>query len=88
MPAARAAFEGLIDYAGLYPPASLPLDAVVRNYATYRSHTFSWMLGRLIAPVEKLAELAMLARDAGASPDDRWPVSVLVGGAQACCRER
>ena len=83
MPAARAAFEGLIDYAGLYPPASLPLDAVVRNYATYRSHTFRWMLGRLIAPVEKLPELAILARDAGASPDDRWPVSVLVGGAPA-----
>jgi hypothetical protein len=84
MPAARAAFEALIDYAGLYPPASLPLDAVVRNYATYRSDAHSWMLGRLIVPVEKLADLAILARDAAAAPDDRWPVSVLVGGAQAC----
>ena len=36
MTAARAAFEGVIDYAGLYPPASLPLDAVVQNYADYR----------------------------------------------------
>src|SRR6187455_1557657 len=35
MPAARAAFAGLIDYAGLFPPASLPLDDVVRNYGEY-----------------------------------------------------
>jgi hypothetical protein len=83
VPAARAAFEGLIDYAGLYPPASLQLDAVVGNYATYRSGAHSWMLGRLIVPIEKLAALEGLARNAGASPDDRWPVSVLVGDAKA-----
>src|SRR5262245_18632269 len=83
MPAARAAFEGLIDYAGLYPPASLPLEKVVRNYAAYRSGADSCMLGRLIVPVEKLAELEVLARDAGATNTLRWPVSVLVGGAQS-----
>ena len=49
MPAARAAFEGLIDYAGLYPPASLPLEIVVRNFATYRSGAHGWMLGFVYA---------------------------------------
>ncbi len=83
MPAARAAFEDLIDYAGLYPPAGLPLDAVVRNYAAYRSSAHAWMLGRLIVPADKLAELEALARDAGAARDARWPVSVLVGNAGA-----
>jgi hypothetical protein len=82
MPAARAAFERLIDYAGLYPPASLPLDAVVRNYATYRNGTNSWMLGRLIVPVEQLADVEILARNAGATNALRWSVSVLVGSAQ------
>jgi hypothetical protein len=88
MPAARAAFEGLIDYAGLYPPASLPLETVVRNFAMYRSGAHGWMLGRLIVPVEKLAELEALARDAGAAPARRWPVSVLVGGAEASAGSR
>jgi hypothetical protein len=88
MPAARAAFEGLIDYAGLYPPASLPLEIVVRNFATYRSGAHGWMLGRLIVPVEKLAELEALATDAGATCDRRWPVSVLVGGAKASVANR
>src|SRR4029450_12382934 len=46
----------------LIPPASLPLETVVRNYATYRSGAHGWMLGRLIVPVEKLAELEALAR--------------------------
>ena len=68
MPAARAAFAGLIDYAGLFPPASLPLDDVVRNYGEYRRGTHGWILGRLIAPVEKLADLESLAREAGATP--------------------
>jgi hypothetical protein len=88
MPAARAAFEGLIDYAGLYPPASLPLETVVRNFATYRSGAHGWMLGRLIVPVEKLAELEALARDAGATHDRGWPLSVLVGGAKASVANR
>jgi hypothetical protein len=82
MPAARAAFEGLIDYAGLYPPAGLPLDTVVRNYATYRSGAHSWVLGRLIVPVESLGDLETLAREAGAVADRPWPLSVLVGDAK------
>jgi len=83
MPAARAAFAGLIDYAGLFPPAGLPLDDVVRNYGKYRSGTHAWMLGRLIVPHEKLTDLESLARSAAATQDARWPVSVLIGTAAA-----
>lgn len=83
MPAARAAFAGLIDYAGLFPPASLPLDDVVRNYGEYRNGTHAWILGRLIVPCEKLPDLESLARSAGATPEARWPVSVLIGTAAA-----
>jgi hypothetical protein len=86
VPAVRAAFEGLFDYAGLYPPASLPLDAVVRNYASYRTNADAWMLGRLIVPAERLAEVEALAQTAGASGETRWPVSVLVGGPLAIAR--
>jgi len=83
MPAARAAFAGLIDYAGLFPPASLPLDDVVRNYGEYRNGTHAWILGRLIVPCEKLPDLESLAKSAGATPEARWPVSVLIGTAAA-----
>jgi hypothetical protein len=83
MRAARAAFERVIDYAGLYPPANLPLDAVVQNYADYRRGAHGWILGRLIAPVDKLEELETLAREAGATHDERWSLSVLVGTAES-----
>jgi hypothetical protein len=74
-----AAFQGFIDYAGLYPPAGLDLGQVVRNYATYRSGPASWMLGRLIVPLDRLDEADALAKAAGATRSDPWPTSVLVG---------
>ncbi len=56
-PALRALMEGLIDYAGLFPPAKLPLDESIANYAAYRSGEDSWMLGRFIIPAARLGEL-------------------------------
>lgn len=54
----RALLEGIIDYAGLFPPAKLPLDEAIRNYARYRAEPEAWMLGRFICPAARLAELA------------------------------
>lgn len=79
MDAVTAAFSGLFDYAGLFPPASLPLDDVVEGYGRYRRGPHAWMLGRLIVPAERLADAEASARRAGASPEDAWPVSALVG---------
>ena len=81
MDAARTAFNRFVDYAGLYPPASLPFEAVVANYGRYRQSAQAWLLGRLIIPAERLRDAETLAAVAGASPSERWPVSVLVGGA-------
>jgi hypothetical protein len=78
--AAVAAFQELVDYAGLYPPASLPLDEVVQKFARYRAEPVAWMLGRLIVPAERLVECDALAAAHGARPDSPWPVSVLAGG--------
>ena len=36
MTAIEAALSRLIDYAGLYPPAALDMQAAVRNYLGYR----------------------------------------------------
>src|SRR5262245_33954247 len=53
----RTLLEGVIDYAGLFPPAKLPLDAALRNYARYRRQAESWMLGRFVLPAARLEEL-------------------------------
>ncbi len=46
-----------IDYAGLFPPAKLPLEPALRNFATYRNGVRSHMLGRFICPAGRLVEL-------------------------------
>jgi hypothetical protein len=83
MDAVVAAFKNFVDYAGLYPPASLDLPHVIRNYASYRTGKTAWMLGRLVLPLDRLEEAERLAREAGAGETDRWPVTVLVGDALA-----
>lgn len=60
MPAAslRALLAGSIDYAGLFPPATLELEPALRHHADYMRATESWMLGAFVLPVKKFAEAA------------------------------
>ncbi|MBZ0188585.1 MAG: hypothetical protein K8F91_20235 [Candidatus Obscuribacterales bacterium] len=43
-PALRALVEDFIDYAGLFPPAGLPLEKAIANYEVYRQSEQEWML--------------------------------------------
>lgn len=54
----RALLSKVIDYAGLFPPAQLPLNESIRNYARYLNDPDRWMLGRFICPAGRLPELA------------------------------
>ncbi len=72
--ALRTLLSGLIDYAGLFPPAALPLAEVARNYGGYRRSADAWALGRLVVPAARLGELAALV-----PPGEHWPVSTLLG---------
>lgn len=65
--AARAAFDRLIDYAGLFPPAELPVDDAVAEYEGARRGAASWMLGRFITGTVRAAEVltAWTARGTG-----------------------
>jgi hypothetical protein len=47
-PALAALLERLIDYAGTFPPATLPCNAAVANYAQYRVGPHAWMLRWLV----------------------------------------
>ncbi|HLJ95587.1 MAG TPA: hypothetical protein VKU02_20590, partial [Gemmataceae bacterium] len=53
----RTLLAGILDYAGLFPPARLPLDQAVRQYASYLDNSDRWMLGRFVCPAERLGEL-------------------------------
>ncbi len=46
----KALLEGLIDYAGLFPPAELALDEAAGNFRRYISRPERWILGRFILP--------------------------------------
>ena len=67
----RALLTNLIDYAGLYPPASLPLGAVAENFRRYLGSPESWILNRLVLPGARLGEI-MLEND--------WRITLLVDG--------
>jgi len=53
----RAFLSGLIDYAGLFPPAALDLRPAMFTYARDREGPDAWMLNRFILPVSRLVEL-------------------------------
>jgi hypothetical protein len=75
-PALRSLLTGLIDYAGLFPPAGLGMDAAIRNYDSYINNEHAWMLGRFIVPASRLAEYADAIRNAGIDASG-WSLSVL-----------
>jgi len=73
----------LIDYAGLFPPASLAMAMSVSNYDAYLRSEWSWILGRFIVPVARLAEFeeafAGLPTPTHSTGLTNWRLSVLSG---------
>lgn len=65
----------IIDYAGLFPPASLELGQAFHNFVFYRQGEYRWMLGKFIIPVKRLAELGSLLDDM--TIDGSVPLSIL-----------
>ncbi|WP_219834172.1 hypothetical protein [Paenibacillus sp. R14(2021)] len=56
-PSVRHFMERLIDYAGLFPPAQLTVDAAIRHYKRYGEDQDSWMLGHFVVSASRLPEL-------------------------------
>ena len=81
MKSRHALLNELIDYAGLFPPASLDMQAAVRNYAAYQMSDEAWMLGRFVVPAQRLSEFSAAFFEACC--DERmspWLLSVLSTG--------
>jgi len=68
-PSLRALLTRLIDYAGLYPPAALPISEAAENYGRYLHSSECWILNRLVLAGAKLGEVEL---------GDHWRVTLLV----------
>jgi hypothetical protein len=71
---------GLVDYAGLFPPASEDMRLALESYASYAESDDRQALGRFIVPISRLRELEdagrkLMPRARGSQP---WRLSVLV----------
>lgn len=81
MESVRALTAGLIDYAGLFPPAELTMPQALENYAGYLRGPDSRSLGRFVVPFNRFDELEATA--AYLLPSGKrsapWRVSVLLG---------
>jgi hypothetical protein len=78
---AEALLAGLVDYAGLFPPAARSMEDATAEYAAWRRAPEAWMLGRFVSPAARLADLARAADvhlpEPGAAPP--WRLSALLG---------
>jgi hypothetical protein len=81
--AVRVLLSDLIDYAGLFPPATLAMTPAVANYDAYSRLGWNWILGRFIVPVARLEEfeqaLAGLSVPTQGLGFAQWRLSVLLG---------
>ena len=79
----RALFEGLVDYAGLFPPASLPMGDAAAEYRRARADPNGWMLGRFLCPASRLDELAGLLTGSMTAGEPAWGIGVVFDGPAA-----
>ena len=75
-----ALLDGIVDYAGLFPPASQDMRSAVESYASYLSSTDRSALGRFIVPISRLKEFEKAGRDLmpRGAESEPWRLSVLV----------
>jgi hypothetical protein len=78
--ATGALLRDLIDYAGLFPPASLAMASALANFDAYSRLEWNWILGRFIVSVARLPEFEdALAGLPVSEQGARWRLSVLLG---------
>lgn len=78
MSIAQVLLSHLIDYAGLFPPASLEMEPAVKNYQRYLSGPFSWMLGNFIVPASRLDEFSRVFEAVCCDEQENpWTLSVV-----------
>jgi len=77
--ALRALLAGVVDYAGLFPPAGVDMMDAVRNYSEYRTRDESWMLGRFVVPTLRLDDFSEQLHAISEQAGPEWRLSALLG---------
>jgi hypothetical protein len=57
-PAVARLLSKSIDYAGLFPPASLPLSETIEMFKRYLRGKESWIINSIVLPIDRLTEAA------------------------------
>lgn len=81
MTTARSFLRGIVDYAGLFPPAQVEMSAAVKAYAEYRSSADHDLLGRFVVPVMRLEELAEELSRLSPGDGSAWQLSAIADDA-------
>ena len=75
--ARTSALASVIDYAGVFPPASLSVRQAVTEYRDARTSGAYWMLGRFLIRASQLEDLAGAAMSTMTSGEAAWDISVI-----------
>lgn len=77
----KSLLADIVDYAGLFPPAKLPMDESVQQYAAYLTDPHRFMLGRFVVPAVRLDEFdgAAAAYLPTYESNTPWLLSALMG---------
>lgn len=75
----QAFLRDLIDYAGMFPPAELPVDKALRQFRTALLSDWGWIVGRFVVGAHRLEDLQPFIPDFSPS----LPLRCAVVGIQA-----
>jgi hypothetical protein len=83
--ARRALLGGVIDFAGLFPPASLDASTAVETFRRIRASADGWMAGRLLCPASRLDDLAAALVAGIRRSEEPWRIGVTCDGDVGSC---
>jgi hypothetical protein len=75
--ARTSAFAAFVDYAGLFPPASLTVEEAVAGYRMSRTSSSAWVSGRFLVRASQLEELASVVTPILTVDDGPWEIGVV-----------
>jgi hypothetical protein len=75
----RTLLHGIVDYAGLFPPAGLDLGPAVAEYSEHRVGPHRWALGRFVAPATRLDAVGQAAERCFPTAAEPWRLTGLLG---------
>lgn len=76
----RDLLGSLIDYAGMFPPASLSLEDAVSEYRALRASSNAWMLGSFVVAASRMVDLAGLLISSMVADEPPWRVGAVLDG--------